>query len=112
MVTNMSDLRPNALIPGSPLARRAAVVSCWLCGIRLHQNQMVPDGSGACPDIRWYCKDAEACTERWTSDQRHKRFAEAASPGQDMAGPSLHAAELSADSRPSKSGLLLPQPVR
>jgi hypothetical protein len=44
-VTKMNDLLPDALPPGSPLARRAAVVSCWLCGVRLHQNQMVPDGA-------------------------------------------------------------------
>jgi len=41
-VTKMSDLLPTVLPPDSPLARRAALVSCWLCGIRLHQNQMVP----------------------------------------------------------------------
>jgi len=48
-------------------ARRPAVVPCWMCGIRLQQNQMVPDGGSACGDIRWYCKDTRACTERWTS---------------------------------------------
>ena len=65
----MSDLLPNVLPPGSPLARRAALVSCWLCGSRLHQNQMVPDGGSACPDLRWYCKDTRACTERWIAAQ-------------------------------------------
>jgi hypothetical protein len=50
--------------------RRAAVVSCWMCGIRLHENQMVPDGGSACADIRWYCQDARACTERWTASRR------------------------------------------
>lgn len=50
-----------------PAAWRAAVVSCWMCGIRLNPDQMVPDGTGACHDIRWYCQDAAACTERWTS---------------------------------------------
>ena len=44
-------------------ARRAAVVSCWLCG-----------------DIRWYCKDTRACTERWISARRQARAARAA-PG-------------------------------
>jgi hypothetical protein len=52
-------------------ARRAAVVTCWLCGIRLHKNQMVPDGGSACADIRWYCQDARACTERWVAS-RHQ----------------------------------------
>jgi hypothetical protein len=28
---------------------------------------MVPDGGRACADIRWYCKDAKSCTERWTA---------------------------------------------
>jgi hypothetical protein len=28
---------------------------------------MVPDGGQACADIRWYCKDAKSCTERWTA---------------------------------------------
>lgn len=66
----MSDLLPNTLPPDSALARRAAIVSCWLCGIRLHQNQMVPDGDSACRDIRWYCQDTRACSERWTSAPR------------------------------------------
>lgn len=41
--------------------------SCWLCGIRLSGGQMVPDGGSACPDLRWYCRDIRACTQRWTS---------------------------------------------
>lgn len=48
-------------------ARRAAIVSCWLCGISQHWNQMVSDGGDACEDIRWYCGDAQACTQRWIS---------------------------------------------
>jgi len=48
-------------------AGHAAVVSCWMCGIRLNADQMVPDGSSACHDVRWYCRDARACTGRWTS---------------------------------------------
>jgi hypothetical protein len=59
-------------------ARRAAVVSCWLCGVRLHKSQMVPDGGSACPDIRWYCQDARACTERWTGSRREPQAAGAA----------------------------------
>lgn len=46
-------------------ARHAALVTCWMCGINLHSNQMVPDGGDACADVRWYCRDAQACTERW-----------------------------------------------
>jgi len=66
-------------------ARRAAVVSCWLCGIRLHHSQMMPDGGDACLDVRWYCKDARACTERWTSTRRLTRAAGAAPPGSTTA---------------------------
>jgi hypothetical protein len=51
-------------------ARREATVSCWLCGVRLHSGQMVPDGGSACDDIRWYCRDAGACTDRWTTSRR------------------------------------------
>ena len=40
---------------------------CSLCGIALPTGLMVPDGGQACADIRWYCKDAKACTERWTA---------------------------------------------
>ncbi len=83
MVTKMSDLLRNAPTPSSPLARRTAVVSCWLCGIRLHQNQMVPDGGNACLDIRWYCRDIRACTDRRFSAQRQRLAAEA--PAQDKA---------------------------
>lgn len=72
-MTTMSDPLRSSLPPDSALVRRAAVVSCWLCGIRLHQNQMVPDGSDACQDIRWYCQDSRSCTERWISAQRGKR---------------------------------------
>ena len=49
----------------SPAARHGDVVTCWMCGIRLNLDQMVPDGTGACRDVRWYCQDAAACTERW-----------------------------------------------
>src|SRR5215472_8155683 len=100
----MTDLLPNAPAPSSPLARRTAVVSCWLCGIRLHQNQMVPDGGDACPDLRWYCKDIQACTDRWSSAQRQKRAAEAAAPGKATAAPAAQTAKPSADDRPSQPG--------
>jgi hypothetical protein len=36
--------------------RRAAVVSCWMCGIRLDSRQMMPDGGDWCDDtggIAW-----------------------------------------------------------
>jgi len=59
-------------VPGRPQpvqywARQASVKPCWMCGIRLPAEQMVADGGNACPDLRWYCRDTRACTERWTS---------------------------------------------
>ena len=50
--------------------RRAGVVSCWLCGIRLQSSKMMPDGGDWCDDTRWYCRDAQACTQRWTTSRR------------------------------------------
>jgi hypothetical protein len=38
-----------------------------MCGIALPLGLLVPDGGQACVDIRWYCKDAMSCTERWTT---------------------------------------------
>lgn len=67
-------------------ARRAAVVSCWLCGTRLQHNQMVADGGSACSDIRWYCRDTRACTERWTTARREAQAA-GASPGVALSQP-------------------------
>ncbi len=49
------------------------VVSCWMCGIHLHSSQMLADGGTACDDIRWYCQDHRACTERWITARRHSR---------------------------------------
>jgi hypothetical protein len=43
------------------------IKACWLCGIRLPVAQLVADGGDACPDVRWYCRDARACTQRWTT---------------------------------------------
>lgn len=44
-----------------------AVRACWMCGIHLSAQYMVADGGSACADVRWYCLDTRACTERWTS---------------------------------------------
>lgn len=46
---------------------RAEIRSCWMCGIRLPADQMVADGTSACLDLRWYCRDTFGCTKRWTS---------------------------------------------
>jgi hypothetical protein len=47
--------------------RPLGVAECSLCGIALPLGLLVPDGGQACADIRWYCKDAVSCTERWTA---------------------------------------------
>ena len=99
-MTKMSDLPSEAPSPGSSPARRTAVVSCWLCGIRLHQNQMVPDGGSACPDLRWYCSDVRACTDRWSSAPRQRRTAGAATPGKATAVPAAQTVKPSAHDRP------------
>ena len=43
------------------------VAQCSLCAIALPLGLLVPDGGEACADVRWYCKDAKGCTERWTT---------------------------------------------
>ena len=47
--------------------RPLEVAQCSLCGIALPLGLLVPDGSPACADVRWYCKDATSCTKRWTT---------------------------------------------
>jgi hypothetical protein len=47
--------------------RPLEVAQCSMCGIALPLGLLVPDGGLACADIRWYCKDAKSCTERWTT---------------------------------------------
>jgi hypothetical protein len=56
-------------------ARRSATVACWLCGASLHKNQLMPDGGSACADVRWYCKDVQACTRRWNMHGRRMESA-------------------------------------
>jgi len=46
---------------------------CSLCGTALPLGLLVPDGGQACADIRWYCKDARSCTERWTTADPRER---------------------------------------
>lgn len=60
--------------PATPLTavqrsrpRPLEVAECSMCGVALPLGLLVPDGGQACDDIRWYCKDAMSCTERWTT---------------------------------------------
>jgi hypothetical protein len=50
--------------------RALQVAKCSLCGLEYPIGLMVPDGGDACADLRWYCKDARSCTQRWTSRLR------------------------------------------
>ena len=53
--------------PGEARRRPLEAAQCALCGVALPLGLLVPDGGQACADIRWYCKDAKSCTERWTT---------------------------------------------
>ena len=52
---------------GDDQRRPLEVAECCMCGIARPLGLLVPDGGGACADIRWYCKDVKSCTERWTA---------------------------------------------
>ena len=65
MAAPASSLRDSAAHNYS--AGALPVASCALCGLERPLGLMVPDGGSACADLRWYCKDARSCTERWTS---------------------------------------------
>jgi hypothetical protein len=63
-----ADLSPAASMrERGDSGRSLQVARCALCSIELPLGLMVPDGGHACADLRWYCKDAKACTDRWTS---------------------------------------------
>jgi hypothetical protein len=47
--------------------RPLKVAQCSMCGTALPLGLLVADGGQACANIRWYCKDAKSCTERWTT---------------------------------------------
>jgi len=66
--------------------RLLEVAQCSLCGIARPLGLLVPDGGQACADIRWYCKDAKSCAERWTTASRPRRAHMPAVPGTAVAG--------------------------
>ncbi len=66
--------------------RPLEVAQCSMCGIALPLGLLVPDGGRACADIRWYCKDAMSCTERWTTAHPAGRAYMPAAPGDAFAG--------------------------
>lgn len=66
--------RPRPELPDTSAAeqgqggvRPLEIAECSLCGITRPLGLLVPDGGSACADVRWYCKDAKSCTERWTA---------------------------------------------
>lgn len=52
---------------GDHRLRPLEVAECSICGVTHPLGLLVPDGGGACADVRWYCKDVKSCTERWTT---------------------------------------------
>jgi hypothetical protein len=80
--------------------RQLPSAQCSLCGITLPTGLLVPDGGQACTDIRWYCKDAQSCTERWT----------ASLPGHAPIAPTPPAAAASLET-PAAGEPALPDPV-
>ena len=66
--------------------RPLEAAQCSMCGIALPLGLLVPDGGRACADIRWYCKDAMSCTERWTTVRPPGRAHMPAAPGDAFAG--------------------------
>jgi len=64
---------PAAAVPWDGIPAGPATEPCWLCGAHLPVQMMVADGGSACTDVRWYCRDTRACTDRWTV-QRARRL--------------------------------------
>ena len=78
--------------------RPLEVAQCSLCGVARPLGLLVPDGGQACADIRWYCKDAKSCAERWTTARPPRPAHTPAVPGTAVAS----AAELTPDAAPTK----------
>jgi len=70
--TALADLP--AAGPGGNHLRPLEAAQCALCGIARPLGLLVPDGGGACTDIRWYCKDTKSCTERRTTCTRGPEY--------------------------------------
>jgi hypothetical protein len=66
--------------------RPLEVAQCSMCGIALPLGLLVPDGGQTCDDIRWYCKDAMSCTERWTTARLPGHAHMATAPDDALAG--------------------------
>jgi hypothetical protein len=77
--------KPLTAVPRSR-PRPLEVAECSMCGTVLPLGLLVPDGGQACADIRWYCKDARSCTERWTTARPPERAYMTAAPEDTFAG--------------------------
>jgi len=95
MATQRDDRRP---LPSA---------QCSLCGIALPTGLMVPDGGQACADIRWYCKDAKACTERWTASLPRQPHIAPTSPSLVSPTPAIPSGPAASERRPNA----MPDPV-
>jgi hypothetical protein len=78
--------------------RPLEAAQCSLCGIMHPLGLLVPDGGPACADIRWYCKDAKSCTERWTTALPPQHMP--AVPGTAVAGAGEPASDAAPADRP------------
>ncbi len=86
-VRPLPDLADSSAVMQADGRRRPLeVAQCSLCGLALPLGLLVPDGGDACADIRWYCKDAKSCTERWTTSRPPIRAHLPAAPGHAFAG--------------------------
>ena len=90
--------------------RNLPSAQCSLCGIALPTGLMVPDGGQACADIRWYCKDAEACTERWTASLPRQPHIAPTSPS--LAPPTAPEAVSNPKPARERRPITAPDPVR
>ncbi len=81
---------------GDAHRRPLDVAQCSMCGIALPLGLLVPDGGSACADIRWYCKDARGCTERWTSRPPSRAYLSAVPSRTFASAPEPAPAEASA----------------
>jgi hypothetical protein len=90
---------PPAPAQRGPL-RPLEVAQCTLCGIAHPLGLLIPDGGPACADIRWYCKDAKSCTERWTTARPPQRPHMPAVPGTATAAAGEPAPDTALAGRP------------
>jgi hypothetical protein len=94
-------LADSAARPGDGRLRPLEAAQCSLCGIALPLGLLVPDGGHACADIRWYCKDARSCTERWTTARPPRHARVAATPSHAFAATGEQAPAAASAERPA-----------